>query len=156
MAHYVDIADDFKDQWCKYRQDFADAAYIQETTLLGFNEDCGQQLDAIYRKDVHLVADYPFVVLNVPWVSSSGVQQEHRRLSGEWLDDRLSSDCKLVIDAKFRKGTCRPPGPPGIGRAENTAPNGEVLAVFEGVGRTSADGERHPRRRRVAADRPAC
>ncbi len=126
IAHYVDIADDFKKQWCDQGRLFADAAYIQETTFLRFNEGCvNDQLHRIDPKDVRLVADYPFVVLDAGWVSPR--EQQAADAFGEWLDERLSGDgCKDVADAKFQRAGCpsvlpRPPGPP------DEPPSGDVL-----------------------------
>ena len=127
IAHYVDIADDFSKQWCQQSSLFADAAYIQETTLLRFNDECSEQLHAIYPQDVRLVADYPFVVLDANWVSPR--EQQAAEEFGRWLDKRLSGDgCKDVSDAKFRRAGCPLVGLPRFDGPPDEAPTGDVLA----------------------------
>ena len=56
VAHYVDIAKDFRDLWCSRGSQFADAAYMQETTFLELNKECGAQFTAIYPTDARSCA----------------------------------------------------------------------------------------------------
>jgi Ca-activated chloride channel family protein len=111
IDHYVDIAKDFIPQWCRYRQEFADAAYMQETTYLELqhNPDCPGQFMAIYPDDVPLAADYPYMVLDASWVDSK--EREAADVFGRWLENRLSTGgCQDVRREGFRKGGCVPSG----------------------------------------------
>jgi Ca-activated chloride channel homolog len=107
VVHYVDIGKDFKDLWCQYGSPFADAAYMQETTLLEFNRVCHTQLVGIYPTDAPLVADYRYIVLHAPWVSPK--ERSAAEAFGQWLERRLSEDCPAVADKNgFRKRGCVP------------------------------------------------
>jgi Ca-activated chloride channel homolog len=99
-VHYVDIAKDFAHEWCQYGVPFASAAYMQETTLVGFQQKCVTKLRAVYVTDFPFVADYPYIVLTGPWVS--GGEKEAAEVFGVWLDERLRSDAK-VRENGFRR-----------------------------------------------------
>ncbi len=117
VVHYVDIAKDFIELWCDYGDQFADAAYMQETTFIEANRVCANQFTAIYPTDVPLMADYRFLVLDAPWVSA-----EERRAAdefGRWLAERLRTECSTVAEEHgFRRQGC--PRPPGVGRTPVT------------------------------------
>jgi Ca-activated chloride channel family protein len=111
MSHYVDVAKDFADIWCEHATQIADGAYMQETTLLkdirGRKGDCERYVP-VYPSDVSLVADYPLLVLDAPWVSEE--RAEGARVFSSWLEERLAHDCPHVRTSGFRKGDCVPGG----------------------------------------------
>jgi Ca-activated chloride channel family protein len=116
-AHYVDIARDFADEWCQYGVGFASAAYMQETTLIGFNQSCRTQLRAVYVTDFPFVADYPLVTLTGPWVDDA--EAEAARVFGGWLDKRLAEDPKVGASG-FRRGKTVPDEGSGADPAQPT------------------------------------
>jgi Ca-activated chloride channel homolog len=119
-AHYVDIARDFADEWCRYGVGFASAAYMQETTLIGFHKRCQTQLiQAVYVTDFPFVADYPYVVLTGPWVSEE--EREAAEVFGAWLDGRLAADSNLG-ESGFRRGNAVPEAASGADPTQPTAP----------------------------------
>jgi Ca-activated chloride channel family protein len=129
IVHYVDIGKEFVDLWCRYGAPFADAAYIQETTFLEANRVCHGRLIAFYPNDVPMVANYPYMVLDAPWVSSD--QREAADVFGQWLQDRLSGDCSSVRGAGFRKDDCVPPGVPRPRGVDLPAPR--VIEAVQGA-----------------------
>jgi Ca-activated chloride channel homolog len=102
IVHYVDIADTFAREWCQHGVSFASAAYMQETTLIGFNHARRTQLREVYVSDFPLVADYPLIMLSGPWVSAE--EAEAARVFGSWLDGHLDGYAG-VVDSGFRRGT---------------------------------------------------
>lgn len=100
-VHYVDIGRDFADEWCQYGFAFASAAYMQETTLIGFNRRCRNQVRAVYVTDYPFVADYPYLVLTGSWVSEE--EGEAADVFGAWLKGRLAADPALAKSG-FRSG----------------------------------------------------
>jgi Ca-activated chloride channel homolog len=126
IAHYSGIARDFKDAWCRFGADFADAAYMQETTFIDVEKECEQDLVAKHPNDVPLVADYPFIVLDAPWVSPN--QKEAAHELGRWLRRHLGADeedCKTLKNEGFRTQSCGnvPKQPP--------LPTGEMLSYMQ-------------------------
>jgi Ca-activated chloride channel family protein len=99
-VHYVDIANVFAAEWCRYGVGFASAAYMQETTLNGFNARCRTQLRAVPIADSPFVADYPFIVLRAPWVSKE--EQDAAEVFGGWLEARLAAHPNLAASG-FRR-----------------------------------------------------
>jgi Ca-activated chloride channel family protein len=114
VAHYVDIARDFAPEWCAYGTKFAQDVYMQETTyfelLRNFKskKSCTPpRVGAMYPEDVDLVADYPYYVLDAPWVSPA--ERDAARSFGDWLDTTLRERCDRVRHYGFHKGQrCTP------------------------------------------------
>jgi Ca-activated chloride channel homolog len=133
-VHYVDIARDFAHEWCHYGVSFASAAYMQETTLIGFNQSCQTQLRAVYVTDFPFAADYPFIVLTGPWVSAE--QTEAAKVFGAWLDSHLDGNPSVAKNG-FRRGTQIVPGedsgadPTLPGAAPPLLPNAGVLRQMQ-------------------------
>jgi Ca-activated chloride channel family protein len=135
IVHYADIAGTFAQQWCRYGSLYASAAYMQETTLLQFNKDCQDQLEAIYPSDFSFVADYPYIVLTDGWVSPE--QREAAETFGSWLSGALARNPGRVLSNGFRRGASvtpgtghgahpdLPAGPPPL------SPRAEVLAAMQ-------------------------
>jgi Ca-activated chloride channel family protein len=133
-VHYVDIARDFAHEWCQYGVSFAAAAYMQETTLIGFNQSCQTQLRAVYVTDFPFAADYPFIVLTGPWVSAD--ETEAAKVFGAWLDTHLEGNSSVRVNG-FRRGTHIVPGeasgadPKQPGAPRPPLPNAGVLRQMQ-------------------------
>jgi hypothetical protein len=89
---------------------------MQETTYFeltrDFEESCTQRngnVGAMYPTDVPLVADYPYYVVDAPWVDPH--EREAARVFGDWLDTALREQCDLVKSQGYHKDqSCYPEG----------------------------------------------
>jgi len=61
---------------------------VQETSLVQFNEQSPWRLVAIYPADGTFMADYPYIVLDSPWVSADERAAAHT--FGRWLRDQVT------------------------------------------------------------------
>ena len=141
VAHYVDIARDFATLWCdEFGSEFADAAYMQETTYLALvrNPKCQGQFTALYPGDAPLVADYPYVILEGTWAKwVSPTERRAATVFGEWLEERLDADCRHIKESGLRRGDCIPADVPEHGRdllAPPPTPEPPVLAEIKRLG----------------------
>jgi Ca-activated chloride channel family protein len=105
IAHYVDIAKDFIDLWCDYGPEFADAAYIQETTFYEIRNHGCNDFKAVYPSDVPLHADYPYLIVNSPAVTDEQREAGHELL--EAVVNSLDGDCAHIKSAGFRHPHCK-------------------------------------------------
>jgi len=123
--HYFNIAKDFKKEWCDKTTLVADAAYMQETTFEEFRRDCNKRdLMAIYPSDIPLVADYPYVIFDAPWVNAKKRAAAER--FGQWLDERLGERCEEIGKEGFRRNGCA--RAPHLGKSGG-APRAEPAAL---------------------------
>jgi Ca-activated chloride channel family protein len=83
VVHYTPTANDFLDQLANYGPGYASAVVVQETSLVQFNEQSPWRLVAVYPSDGTFMADYPYIVLNSPWVSEDEGEAAHAFF--EWL-----------------------------------------------------------------------
>jgi Ca-activated chloride channel family protein len=86
VVHYTPTADDFLAQLDRYGPRYASAVVVQETNLVKFNKKSPWKLVAVYPADGTFIADYPYAVLDAPWVSAderAGAQSFWRWLRGE-------------------------------------------------------------------------
>jgi Ca-activated chloride channel family protein len=96
IVHYGATADDFLAQMARYGQSYAHAVAVQEEDMVAFNATTdGAKLLAIYPSEGTFVADYPFVVLQAPWVGED--EREAAELFRRWLLPRISPE----LAAKF-------------------------------------------------------
>src|SRR6266540_4299463 len=83
IVHYAPTADDLLAQLARYGPRYASAVVVQETSLVQFNEQSPWRLVAIYPADGTFMADYPYIVLDGPWVSADERAAAHT--FGRWL-----------------------------------------------------------------------
>jgi Ca-activated chloride channel family protein len=70
IVHYAPKADDLLKQLARYGPGYASAVVVQETSLVQFNEQSPWRLVAVYPTDGTFIADYPYIVLDGPWVNA--------------------------------------------------------------------------------------
>jgi Ca-activated chloride channel homolog len=83
IVHYAPTADDLLAQLARYGPRHASAVVVQETSLVQFNEQSPWRLVAVYPADGTFMADYPYTVLDGPWVSADERAGAHT--FGRWL-----------------------------------------------------------------------
>jgi Ca-activated chloride channel family protein len=83
VVHYARTADDFLDQLARYGPSDAPAIVVQEMSLVNKNEEIPWRVDAVYPADGTFIAEYPYIVMNAPWVSAR--EREAARVFLEWL-----------------------------------------------------------------------
>ena len=70
IVQYAPTADDLLAQLAHYGPGYPSAVVVQETSLVQFNEQSSWRLVAVYPADGTFMADYPYIVLDGPWVSA--------------------------------------------------------------------------------------
>jgi Ca-activated chloride channel family protein len=90
IVHYAPTADDLLAQLARYGPGYASAVVVQETSLVKFNERRPWRLVAIYPADGTFMADYPYIVLDAPWVGSDEGAAAQR--FGKWLRAQVTPD----------------------------------------------------------------
>jgi Ca-activated chloride channel family protein len=90
IVHYAPTADDLLARLARYGPGYASAVVVQETSLVQFNERSPWRLVAIYPGDGTFMADYPYIVLDVPWVDSDERAAAQRFAS--WLRAQVTPD----------------------------------------------------------------
>jgi Ca-activated chloride channel family protein len=70
IVHYAPTANDLLAQVARYGPRYASAVVVQETSLVQFNQQSPWRLVAVYPVDGTFMADYPYIVLDGPWVSA--------------------------------------------------------------------------------------
>jgi Ca-activated chloride channel family protein len=90
IVHYAPTADDLLAQLARYGPGYASAVVVQETSLVQFNEQSPWRLVAIYPADGTFMADYPYIVLDGPWVS--GDERAAAQTFGKWLRAQVTPD----------------------------------------------------------------
>lgn len=123
IVHQGETASKLIEKMLRYREGYAHAVYVQETTLLReFNKKRPQvtQLVAIEPADGTFVTDYPLIVLAAPWVSADAraAAMAFRR----WLVPKITA--KNAAESGF--GVRRP-----TGLAELKRPEPEVFAAIQ-------------------------
>jgi Ca-activated chloride channel homolog len=90
VVHYAPTADDFLDQLARYGPSYAAAVVVQETSLVQFNEENSWRLVAVYPADGTFMADYPYIVLQAPWVAGAEREAAHAFL--QWLRTEVTPE----------------------------------------------------------------
>jgi Ca-activated chloride channel homolog len=90
IAHYAPTADDLLAQLARFGPAYASGVVVQETSLVQFNERSPWRLVAIYPADGTFMADYPYIVLDAPWVGSD--EREAGQRFGSWLRAQVTPD----------------------------------------------------------------
>jgi Ca-activated chloride channel homolog len=90
IVHYAPTADDLLAQLARYGPGYPSAVVVQETSLVQFNERSPWRLVAIYPADGTFMADYPYIVLNAPWVG--GDERAAAQTFGRWLRAQVTPD----------------------------------------------------------------
>jgi Ca-activated chloride channel homolog len=90
IVHYLPTADDLLAQLARYGPDYASAVVVQETSLVQFNEQSPWRLVAVYPADGTFMADYPYIVLDAPWVGSD--ERAAAQRFGRWLRAQVTPD----------------------------------------------------------------
>jgi Ca-activated chloride channel homolog len=90
VVHYTPTADDFLAQLARYGPRYASAVVVQETQVVQFNERSPWRLVAVYPADGTFIADYPYVVLDAPWVSSD--ERAAARAFWRWLRGEVTPE----------------------------------------------------------------
>lgn len=100
IVRYDETADDFLAQMARYGPDYAHAVAVQERSLVKFNEENEDaELVAVYPAEGTFVADYPFIVLDAPWVDTA--EREAAEVFRRWLLPRITPE--LAAAAWYRK-----------------------------------------------------
>ena len=100
IVRYDRTADRFLAQMARYGPDYAHAVGVQERSLVKFNEEHeGAGLVAVYPAEGTFVADYPFIVLDAPWVDAA--EREAAEAFQRWLLPEITPE--LAAGAYFRK-----------------------------------------------------
>jgi Ca-activated chloride channel homolog len=91
IVHYGDTADRLLERMGLYGKAFAHAVYVQETSLVKFNRTGHpDRLIGIYPTEGTFIADYPYLVMNGPWVSSDKKRAARQLLA--WLRGRITPE----------------------------------------------------------------
>ncbi len=90
IVHYARTADALLAQLGRYGPDYASAVVVQETSLVQFNEQSPWRLIAIYPADGTFMADYPYIVLDAPWVGTD--ERAAAQTFGKWLRGQVTPD----------------------------------------------------------------
>jgi Ca-activated chloride channel family protein len=90
IVHYAPTADDLLARLARYGPGYASAVVVQETSLVQFNERSPWRLVAIYPADGTFMADYPYIVLDAPWVG--GDERAAAQTFGRWLRAQVTPD----------------------------------------------------------------
>ena len=90
IVHYAPTADDLLAQLAHYGPGYASAVVVQETSLVQFNEQSPWRLVAIYPADGTFMADYPYIVLDGPWVGADERTAAH--MFGNWLRSQVTPE----------------------------------------------------------------
>jgi len=90
IVHYAPTADDLLAQLARYGPGYASAVVVQEASLVKFNERRPWRLVAIYPADGTFMADYPYIVLDAPWVG--GDERAAAQGFGKWLRAQVTPD----------------------------------------------------------------
>jgi len=90
IVHYAPTADDLLAQLARYGPRYASAVVVQETSLVQFNEQSPWRLVAVYPADGTFMADYPYIVLDGPWVSADERAAAHT--FGKWLRSQVTPE----------------------------------------------------------------
>ncbi len=90
VVHYAPTADDLLAQLARYGPGYESAVVVQETNLVQFNEQSPWRLVAIYPADGTFMADYPYVVLDGPWVTADERAGAHT--FGTWLRAQVTPE----------------------------------------------------------------
>jgi Ca-activated chloride channel family protein len=90
IVHYAPTADDLLAQLARFGPGYASAVVVQETSLVQFNERSRWRLVAIYPADGTFMADYPYIVLDAPWVG--GDERAAAQTLGRWLRAQVTPD----------------------------------------------------------------
>jgi Ca-activated chloride channel homolog len=83
VVQYAPTADDLLTQLARYGPGYASAVVVQETSLVQFNEQSPWRLVAVYPTEGTFMADYPYVVLDGPWVGAD--ERAAAETFGKWL-----------------------------------------------------------------------
>jgi Ca-activated chloride channel family protein len=83
IVEYAPKADDLLEQMGRYGPGYASAVVVQETSLVQVNERRPWRLVAIYPADGTFMADYPYIMLDAPWVGPNERAAADR--FGKWL-----------------------------------------------------------------------
>jgi Ca-activated chloride channel family protein len=90
VVQYAPTADDLLTQLARYGPGYASAVVVQETSLVQFNERSPWRLVAVYPPGGTFVADYPYIVLDGPWVGSE--ERVAAQIFGKWLRARVTPE----------------------------------------------------------------
>lgn len=90
IVHYAPTADGLLAQLARYGPGYASAVVVQETSLVQFNERSPWRLVAIYPADGTFMADYPYIVLDAPWVG--GDDRAAAQTFGRWVRAQVTPD----------------------------------------------------------------
>ena len=121
IVHYGETADELLKEMAFHREGYAHAVYVQETNLrkLNMTRPKAKQLVGIRPADGTLVADYPLIVLDAPWVSRN--ERVAAQAFARWLVPKITKQAA----AKRGFDTVRP-----TGLAELDPPEPAVLAAI--------------------------
>jgi Ca-activated chloride channel family protein len=101
VVHYGRTVDHFLEQLRRHGKGFAHAVYMQETSLVQFNQNPPKagRLVGIYPEEGTFVADYHLYVLDAPWVTEE--QSQAADVFARWLVDRID-DPRMAAGYGFR------------------------------------------------------
>ena len=90
VVQYAPTADDLLTQLARYGPRYASAVVVQETSLVQFNEQSPWRLVAIYPAGGTFMADYPYIVLDGPWVGAD--ERVAAQTFGKWLHSHVTPE----------------------------------------------------------------
>jgi Ca-activated chloride channel family protein len=104
IAHYGETAEGLIRRMYEYREPYAHAAYVQETTLLKVNkQQQAPRLVAIEPADGTFVADYPLIVLEAPWVRAN--ERAAAEVFRDWLVPKITPKNANASNFRIRRPT---------------------------------------------------
>jgi Ca-activated chloride channel family protein len=121
IVHYAPTAKDLLAQLARYGPRYASAVVVQETQVVEFNQQSPWRLIAVYPADGTFVADYPYIVLDGPWVSAD--ERAAALVFWTWLRARVTPEA--AARNGYRLATGAPVLPPVDAEhgADPTEPN---------------------------------
>jgi Ca-activated chloride channel family protein len=90
IVQYAPKADDLLAQLARYGPAYPSAVVVQEASLVQFDEQNPWRLVAIYPSDGTFIADYPYIVLDAPWVGAD--ERVAAQTFGRWLRAQVTPE----------------------------------------------------------------